>query len=84
MIQLLLSHQPDLEARDAMGWTSLMVACEYAESEVLQRPRFPIQYNHVNERANFKAASGRLEAVHELLNAGAQADAANEKGQTSL
>lgn len=34
--------------------------------------------------ADTAAASGRLEAVHELLNAGADANAANEKGQTPL
>ncbi|ORY25177.1 ankyrin repeat-containing domain protein [Naematelia encephala] len=28
MIQLLLGYQPDLEAKDKMGWTSLMIACE--------------------------------------------------------
>lgn len=38
----------------------------------------------VKSRAHRSAASGRLEAVHELLNAGANADAANEKGQTPL
>ena len=26
MIQLLLSYHPDIEAKDAMGWTPLMVA----------------------------------------------------------
>ena len=28
MTQLLLSYTPDLEARDTMGWTPLMVAGE--------------------------------------------------------
>ena len=33
---------------------------------------------------NNSAASGNIETVNELLQAGAQVDGANEKGQTSL
>lgn len=34
MTQLLLSHSPDIEARDTMGWTPLMIAC----ASQLRRP----------------------------------------------
>lgn len=29
MTQLLLSYSPDIEAKDSMGWTALMVACAW-------------------------------------------------------
>lgn len=33
MTQLLLSHSPDLEARDALGWTPLTVAAASGQLE---------------------------------------------------
>jgi 26S proteasome non-ATPase regulatory subunit 10 len=73
MLQLLLSHHPDLEAKDVMGWTPLMIACEPACWSILQ---------YIAEE--FVGVSGHYELASELVQAGAKVDAVNEKGQTSL
>lgn len=73
MTQLLLSYSPDIEARDTMGWTPLIVACK------LPLALWPNQAYELGV-----AAAGQYDIVNELLASGAQVDAANEKGQTSL
>lgn len=70
MVQLLLSNSPNLEMKDSMGWTALMVACRFLPFVLgLSLP---------------KGASGHQEVVAELLNAGADPKTTNEKEQTPL
>jgi 26S proteasome non-ATPase regulatory subunit 10 len=71
MAQLLLSYSPDVEARDSMGWTPLMIACELSHTRD--------SYNKL-----MIAAAGHYDVVNELVHAGAKVDATNEKGQTPL
>lgn len=75
VMQLLLENQPDLEARDSMGFTALMIA---GESRILVATELS------KDTQTALASSGNMETLSELLNAGAQVDATNEKGQTSL
>lgn len=55
-VQALLKYQPDLEIRDALGWTPLIIA----------------------------ASSGSLDVVKELIGAGADVTAVNDRDQTAL
>lgn len=71
MVQLLLSYSPDIEVRDSMGWTPLMIACE------LSSP-----WDRYG--AHVIAAASQYDIVNELLHSGAKVDAVNEKGQTAL
>lgn len=55
-VQALLKYKPDLEIRDALGWTPLIIA----------------------------ASSGSLDVVKELIGAGADVTAVNDRDQTAL
>jgi ankyrin repeat protein len=69
MVQLLLSNSPNIEIKDSMGWTALMVACMSPFCTCIEL---------------MEGASGHQEVVTELLNAGADPKTTNEKEQTPL
>ena len=79
-MQLLLTYEPEVDAKDESGWTPLMIAGEFPElSPSLSRPR-------VHE-ADFDSlldavSAGQPDVVHTLVEAGAKVDEENVKGQT--
>ena len=78
-IQAVLRYKPDLEARDSLGWTALIIAGEISlKSHSRMRTADP------GLGPTTAASSGNTEVCSELIGAGASVSASNDREQTAL
>ena len=78
-IQAVLRYKPDLEARDSLGWTALIIAGEGSlKSQHRRRRAYP------GFCPTSSASSGNTEVCSELIGAGASVLASNDREQTAL
>lgn len=74
----ILSYHPEVDAKDDSGWTPLMIAGTF----------FTLLHSSLLDDVAYLSAAvvsaGQTHAAHELVDAGADVNAMNAKGQTPL
>lgn len=73
-VQAILHFKPELEIKDGLGWTALIIAGKVS-SAYHNCPRLTFQY---------AASAGNREVCSEIIGAGANVSAENDKGGTAL